>query len=250
MIGSGCGSGNSPIAPENVSIEESMTATSTGRLNGQVEKIEGVAITVRVMQNGREIASTEADADGNYLFDKIQSGTYTVEITAKGHETATLAVQVSANQVTSFDKVALKALGNPVAHVRGLLFDHATKQALKDVLVQLIDNQGNTLEALTTATGGFAFENVPAEQRFTLKVNLADYEKQEIKIGPVLAGETAKLEIELVPIKLEKLPLGDGLTIGTEAPNFSLPDGDGKVHSLADYVGKKKVVLIFYRGSW
>ena len=35
------------------------------------------------------------------------------------------------------------------------------------------------------------------------------------------------------------------LEIGTKAPDFSLPDQNGKTHSLSDYLGKK-VILYFY----
>lgn len=35
------------------------------------------------------------------------------------------------------------------------------------------------------------------------------------------------------------------LQIGSKAPDFSLPDQNGKIHSLKDYVGKK-VILYFY----
>lgn len=35
------------------------------------------------------------------------------------------------------------------------------------------------------------------------------------------------------------------LEIGTKAPAFTLPDQNGKAHSLSDYVGKK-VILYFY----
>ena len=35
------------------------------------------------------------------------------------------------------------------------------------------------------------------------------------------------------------------LEIGSKAPDFLLPDQNGKVHSLADYKGKK-VILYFY----
>jgi peroxiredoxin Q/BCP len=34
--------------------------------------------------------------------------------------------------------------------------------------------------------------------------------------------------------------------VGTTAPDFSLPSGDGRQVSLADYRGKKNVVLYFY----
>ena len=35
------------------------------------------------------------------------------------------------------------------------------------------------------------------------------------------------------------------LEIGTKAPDFELPDKDGKLHKLSDYAGKK-IVLYFY----
>ncbi len=35
------------------------------------------------------------------------------------------------------------------------------------------------------------------------------------------------------------------LEIGTKAPDFELPDQNGKVHRLSDYIGKK-VILYFY----
>jgi len=35
------------------------------------------------------------------------------------------------------------------------------------------------------------------------------------------------------------------LEIGTKAPEFSLPDQDGKIHSLSEYNGQK-VILYFY----
>ena len=38
------------------------------------------------------------------------------------------------------------------------------------------------------------------------------------------------------------------IKVGSEAPDFSLLDQDGKSHRLADFRGKKYVVLAFYRG--
>ncbi len=246
VIGAGCGSGDTPTDPE---TGDSPAAIPTGRLSGQVGKIDGIEISIRVLQDGKVIASTQADAAGNYQIDKIEPGTYTVKITAKGYETTDLTVQIIANQVTSLDKVGLKALGILVANIRGFLSDQATKKALKDVRVQLIDEFGNIRDTLTSATGGFEFENVPAHRQFTLIVAHDTYERQEIKVDPIAADETAKLTIELVPVQRDELPVGDGLTVGTKAPDFSLPDGDGKIHALADYAGQK-VLLVFDRGQW
>lgn len=40
------------------------------------------------------------------------------------------------------------------------------------------------------------------------------------------------------------------LRLGERPPEFTLPDASGRPVSLADYRGRKPVVLIFYRGYW
>jgi cytochrome oxidase Cu insertion factor (SCO1/SenC/PrrC family) len=47
-----------------------------------------------------------------------------------------------------------------------------------------------------------------------------------------------------VPTDLERVK------VGQPAPDFTLEDSDGKNISLADYRGKRNVVLVFYRGHW
>ena len=37
---------------------------------------------------------------------------------------------------------------------------------------------------------------------------------------------------------------------GDRAPGFSLPASQGTAVALKDYLGKSKVVLVFYRGYW
>jgi AhpC/TSA family protein len=38
--------------------------------------------------------------------------------------------------------------------------------------------------------------------------------------------------------------------VGAPAPDFTLPDAEGRPVSLAEFRGKKPVVLVFYRGYW
>ena len=38
--------------------------------------------------------------------------------------------------------------------------------------------------------------------------------------------------------------------VGQSAPDFTLESSDGEAITLADYRGKKSVVLVFYRGRW
>ena len=40
------------------------------------------------------------------------------------------------------------------------------------------------------------------------------------------------------------------LRVGERPPDFTLPDAEGKPVSLADFRGRKPVVVVFYRGYW
>ena len=40
------------------------------------------------------------------------------------------------------------------------------------------------------------------------------------------------------------------LKLGDKAPDFGLPNGDGKLVILSEYTQRGPVVLVFYRGFW
>lgn len=40
------------------------------------------------------------------------------------------------------------------------------------------------------------------------------------------------------------------VAVGDKAPDFSLPDSEGKKFALSSLRGKEKVVLVFFRGVW
>jgi hypothetical protein len=44
--------------------------------------------------------------------------------------------------------------------------------------------------------------------------------------------------------------LPTALRVGEPAPDFILPDASGRPVALADYRGRKPVILVFYRGYW
>jgi len=45
-------------------------------------------------------------------------------------------------------------------------------------------------------------------------------------------------------------PTSTKLKVGDKAPDFALPNGDGKLVTLSEYTSKSPVVVIFYRGFW
>ena len=40
------------------------------------------------------------------------------------------------------------------------------------------------------------------------------------------------------------------LKVGDKAPDFALPNGDGKLVMLSEYTARMPVVIVFYRGHW
>ena len=246
LTGLNCGTEN-PIE-ETGDTPEAETSL-TGTLRGDVQSIEGVLIQVRLLRDGQLVAQMETQA--NYELDAVEVGNYTLQISAKGHETTEIDVTVIAGQVVSLDKVTLVTSGTPVSHLRGTLTNEATGEPLDGINLQLTDDAGKVHETLTTATGVFSFENLPVQQPFTLTIAHAGYEDKEIAVGPIAVAETLELTVELTPLQEpEKLDPGQGLSLGTQAPDFALPDSAGKLHALADYNADKNVVLIFYRGGW
>lgn len=61
---------------------------------------------------------------------------------------------------------------------------------------------------------------------------------------PVFAQLGPKDGANLAPTDLERIK------VGQPAPDFILEDANGTKISLADFRGKKSVVLVFYRGYW
>ena len=56
------------------------------------------------------------------------------------------------------------------------------------------------------------------------------------------------------PLAPPKVPAptasSSSLKVGAKAPDFALPNGDGKLVILSEYTPKSPVVLVFYRGFW
>ena len=245
FAGLNCGTEN----PLEETVDTSAVETLTGTLRGEVQSIDGVLVQVRLLRDGQLLAQTEIQA--TYELPSIEAGNYTLQISAKGYETKEVSVTVTSGQVVSLDKVALVALETPVSHLRGVLTDKATGEPLGEVNLQLTDKAGKIYEALTTGVGVFTFENLPVEQALTLAIAHRGYEDREVAVHPIPAAETLELQVQLTRLPgQEKLDPGRGLSTGSQAPAFELPDGDGKLHALADYVDNKNAVLVFYRGGW
>ena len=243
LTGLNCGSSEDPDEKVDVVMME------TGTLQGEVGSIDGVTIQVRLLQNGQLVAQTETD--GSYEFAELEEGDYTVQISAKGYRTTELGVTVVPEETVSLDKVSLDVLEEPVSHLRGVLTDMETGDPLSEVLVRLTDKSGEETEVLTNKDGVFTFENLPVDQAFTLTVVHDGYEGYEIEVDPIAANKTFELDVELTAIPEPViLDPGQGLSVGSQAPAFQLPDSNENEQALTDYIPDKNVVVVFYRGGW
>ncbi len=68
----------------------------------------------------------------------------------------------------------------------------------------------------------------------------------------VLVSMGAAAPVKLGPKDGRELPSADlnRVQVGQLAPDFTLEAEDGRQVTLSDYRGKKRVVLVFYRGHW
>ena len=53
-----------------------------------------------------------------------------------------------------------------------------------------------------------------------------------------------------VAVAVASAQIRPSLKVGDIAPDFGLPNGDGKLVKLSDYTARGPVVIIFYRGFW
>jgi len=102
------------------------------------------------------------------------------------------------------------------------------------------------LVSLSFGSGSFDFDEIAAGD-YTLQISAEGYETVE-KDVTIISGETVSLDkVVLTKLSDSSVP-GEGLLIGSKAPDFELPDGNGDTYSLTDYIGEdKKVVIVFYR---
>ena len=244
----GCETTEKPLTD----IKEAESTTGIVRVIVQTE--DGVNVRIHLIQDGKEIQRTEGD--GRFTLRNLDPGEYTLRISAQGFHETERNVTVIAGETTTLDTITLKELANPVSHIIGLVRNSRTGIRLPEILVKLTDQDGKQYEKITSNDGIFNFENLPVSQKFDLTIEDADYELHELSIDPIPANETKKLNVKLKPVgigdrEIEPEEPGEGLPIFTKAPDFELPDGDGKIHSLYDVLdeGKNAIVVFYLHGA-
>ncbi len=96
-----------------------------------------------------------------------------------------------------------------------------------------------------TLTGN-AGQELSHETMYEIVGTVSDSADNEAEISITFTTELAPAPPP-TPVTLDP---GEGLSIGAEAPDFTLPDGSGTNHTLSDSIGSSKVVLVFFRGKF
>ncbi len=107
--------------------------------------------------------------------------------------------------------------------------------------------QDEEIVAQTDSNRSFEIMDIEAGS-YTLRITAPGYKEIERNVE-ILAGQTISIDnVTLQPTSQTEANLGQGLTIGSPAPDFELSDGNGNLHSLSEYLDTgKHVVLVFYR---
>lgn len=117
----------------------------------------------------------------------------------------------------------------------------------QNVSFQVALYQGEEIVAQTDSKRSFEITDIEAGS-YTLRLTATGYKVIERNVE-ILAGQVISIHnVTLQPTPQTEANLGQGLTIGSRAPNFELSDGNGNQHSLSEYLDTgKHVVLVFYR---
>ncbi len=119
-------------------------------------------------------------------------------------------------------------------------------EKIDGVSIHLRLYQDGQLIAQSGGNGSYEINELVAGN-YTLHISADGYQDIERNVT-IIAGETVSVDsVELIKYEDGSVP-GEGLKIGGTAPDFELSDGNGNIHSLSEYLGKDKmVVIVFYR---
>ncbi|MGW7352273.1 MFS transporter [Streptomyces sp. NPDC054784] len=137
--------------------------TGTSGLSGVVRgtadgKPVADAMVVVTDVRGEVVATGKTAERGDFAFQELVTGAYTVAVNADGHRPAARPVEVGGQGVTRVE-VALR----PAARVRGTVRGGGDRRPLPDARVTLVDADGNVVTSATTDDDGhYAFTDLDA----------------------------------------------------------------------------------------
>ncbi|WP_432140443.1 MFS transporter [Streptomyces sp. bgisy084] len=137
--------------------------SGTSGLGGQVRSaatgapVDGAMVVVTDVR-GEVLATGKTGAEGQFAFDELAPGTFTVAVNAPNHRPAALPVEIGGQGTT---RIEIELLSG--ARVQGVVRAGAHRRPLPDARVTLVDAAGNVVATSTTGEdGAYAFTDLDA----------------------------------------------------------------------------------------
>ncbi|WP_459112862.1 MFS transporter [Streptomyces malaysiensis] len=149
------------VGDEPLGFDIVLSATSglVGNVRGAADgrPVEAAMVVVTDVR-GEVLATGKTGEQGDFGFEELVSGTFTVAVNAPGYRPAALPVEVGAQGLTRVE-IALQA----GARVQGIVRAGADRRPLPDARVTLVDSAGNVVATATTGEdGAYAFTDLDA----------------------------------------------------------------------------------------
>ncbi|MFK4269461.1 MFS transporter [Streptomyces milbemycinicus] len=149
------------VGDEPLPFDVVLAATSglAGSVRGAADGLPVEAAMVVVTDvRGEVLATGKTGEQGDFRFEELVPGTFTVAVNAAGFRPAALPVEVGAQGLTRLE-IALQA----GARVQGVVRAGADRRPLPDARVTLVDAAGNVVATATTGEdGAYAFTDLNA----------------------------------------------------------------------------------------
>ncbi|MFJ4635949.1 MFS transporter [Streptomyces hygroscopicus] len=149
------------VGDEPLGFDIVLSATSglVGTVRGAADgRPVDAAMVVVTDVRGEVLATGKTSEQGDFSFEELVAGTFTVAVNAPGYRPAALPVEVGAQGLTRVE-IALQA----GARVQGTVRAGADRRPLPDARVTLVDAAGNVVATATTGEdGAYAFTDLDA----------------------------------------------------------------------------------------
>lgn len=194
-------------------------ASISGTVRDTQTQVPLASAVVQLLQNSKIILQGTTDANGSYLIENIQAGTYVFQASKQGYHNFTQTLTVNAGDQLTGKNVDLQPL-SAQASISGTVYESNTTTPIAGASVQLRQNAIVVISTSSDANGGYRLANIAAGT-YTLFCSRDGYspysENLNISDGEIFGGKD---------IYLQKVSNGARLTgmVVNAATNKPLPN--------------------------
>ncbi len=180
------------------------TANVRGRVTNSVDgsPLGGVTVKVRT-QAGDPVAHTETNPGGNYLFNNLAPGTYTINVALHGFVTPPgQTVTVQGGQTIDVD-FAMTPEVRALNIIYGVVTNDATDLPIQNVKVVLVPSTGGAARNLswTNASGQYLMAEITDGQYFLAAHGAGLYASPNIPVT-ISGGQIVRTDIVMQPVAI------------------------------------------------